>query len=252
MRFAVGILLVTAAAGTLFAQHTYTPADVEDGGRLYRSTCVTCHGQDGNLVPGVALMRNQFRRASTDDGLIAIIQKGIAGTPMPPNNFTEFQAGTIVAYLRSSAATGGGTAAAGDAARGKVIFEGKGACTGCHRIRGNGALVAPDLTDIGALRRPAQIEKSILDPDAEILAQNRTYRVVTRDGTTITGRILNVDTFTVQLLDPQGLRSFQKSNLRSYGFVDQSPMPSFQGKLTAQEVADVVSYLAAQKGIDTR
>src|SRR5512135_3121513 len=100
MRFAVGILLVTAAAGTLFAQHTYTPADVEDGGRLYRSTCVTCHGQDGNLVPGVALMRNQFRRASTDDGLIAIIQKGIAGTPMPPNNFTEFQAGTIVAYLR--------------------------------------------------------------------------------------------------------------------------------------------------------
>ena len=42
--------------------------------------------------------------------------------------------------------------------------------------------MGPDLTDVGAIRRAPQLERSLLNPDAEILAQNRTYRVVTREG----------------------------------------------------------------------
>jgi putative heme-binding domain-containing protein len=240
-------------AGALFAQHSYTPADVEDGGRLFRGNCAGCHGADGDLVPGVDLGHGKFRRASTDDDLARIIRAGIPGTPMPPGNYTEFQASTIVAYLRSLAGTGPGSGIAGDAARGKVLFAGKGGCNSCHRVGTVGSRVGPDLSDIGTLRQAASLERSLLDPDAEILEQNRFYRVVTRDGTTVTGRLLNRDTFSVQLLDSkEQIRSFTIANLREHGFVDKSPMPSYKEKLTPQEIADVVSWLGTLKGIETK
>ena len=109
----------------------------------------------------------------------------------------------------------------------------------------------PDLNSVrkvGQLRRSVEIETSLVDPDKEILGGNRFYRVVTRDGVTTTGRLLNLDTFTVQILDSkEQLRSFQKANLRDFGFVEKSPMPSYRDKLSAQELADVVSYLVSLK-----
>lgn len=243
-------ILFTAAS---LAQHSYTTADVEDGGKLFRSNCAGCHGADGTLVPGVDLGHGKFRRASTDDELIGIIRTGIAGTPMPPGNYTEFQAGTIVAYLRSLASGGRAMALAGDPVRGKALFTGKGNCLSCHRVGAAGSRLGPDLTDIGTLRQPAGLELSIIDPNAEILQQNRSYRVMTRDGTVVTGRLLNRDTFSVQLLDAkEQIRSFQISGLREHGFLDQSPMPSYNDKLTPQEVADLVSYLGTLKGIESR
>ena len=75
-------------------------------------------------------------------------------------------------------------------------------------------------------------------------------RSVTKQGETITGRLLNVDTFTVQILDSkERLLSFQRSDLRESGFVNESPMPSYRGKLSTQELADVVAYLLSLKGI---
>jgi cytochrome c oxidase cbb3-type subunit 3 len=136
---------------------------------------------------------------------------------------------------------------AGDPANGKTIFEGKGSCTGCHRINGSGSHFGPDLSEVGA-RRPDQLEASILDPDAEILPGNRMYRVVSKSGATTTGRLLNEDTFTVQMIDKsERLLSFQKSDLKEYAFETKSPMPSFKGKLSGQEVADVVTYLSTLK-----
>lgn len=240
-------------AGGLYAQHSYTPADVEDGGRLFRGNCVGCHGSDGDLVPGIDLGHGKFQRAASDDDLVKIIRTGIPGTPMPPGNYTDFQASTIVAYLRSLASTGRGSGIAGDPARGQVLFAGKGACTTCHRIGTTGSRVGPDLTDIGSLRKPGALEASILNPNAEILAQNRYYRVVTKDGDIVTGRLLNRDTFSVQLLDSkEQIRSFEISNLREHGFLDKSPMPSYKDKLSPQEVADLVSYLGTLKGIEAK
>jgi cytochrome c1 len=74
---------------------------------------------------------------------------------------------------------------------------------------------------------------------------------VGKDGVSTTGRLLNQDAFTVQLMDSkERLLSFQKSNLKEYVFLDKSPMPSYQGKLTDAEVADVVSYLVSLKGVN--
>ncbi len=108
------------AISAVFAQHGYTPADAENGGRLYRTNCSACHGPDGDGVPGVDLGHGKFRRATTDEQIEAIIKNGIPGTGMPPGNFSEVQAGTIVAYLRSLAAsTNVATVSGGDPAHGK-------------------------------------------------------------------------------------------------------------------------------------
>ncbi len=132
-----------------------------------------------------------------------------------------------------------------EAARGKAIYEGKGNCASCHRIKGAGSRIGPDLSEAGA-RRPEQLTTKLTNPDAEINAANRPYRVVLKNGTVVNGRLLNLDTFTVQMLDDkENLRSFTKSDLKEYMFVEKSPMPSYKDKLSGQEIADVVAYLSA-------
>ena len=90
---------------------------------------------------------------------------------------------------------------------------------------------------------------SILEPDFLIVPSNRFLRLVTRDGATITGRMLNQDAFTVQLIDSkEQLRSLNRADLKELTFIDKSPMPSYRGKLSAQEITDLVSYLVSLQG----
>ena len=248
LAFAGALLVATSAR----AQQHETAADVEDGGRVFRSSCANCHGQDGDQVPGVDLGRGQFKRAQTDQDLIGIIQNGIPGTAMPATSFSTEQAARVVAYLRSVAASKRGGSVAGDVARGKALFDGKGSCTTCHRVGAIGSRVGPDLSAIGLVRRVSELEGALVDPDADVQATNRTYRVVARDGTVTTGRLLNLDSFSVQLLDTrERLQSFLKSDLRDHGFAP-SPMPSYRARLNAQEIADVVTYLVSLKERTTR
>jgi putative heme-binding domain-containing protein len=185
----------------------------------------------------------------TDQDLVQIIRTGIPGTPMPASNMSEEQASHVVAYLRSAAAASQNTSTVGDAARGKAVYDGKGKCATCHRVNGLGSRLGPDLSDVGQQRRAVDLERSLVDPDAEVLGTNRFYHVTTKDGVTTTGRLLNLDTFTVQMLDAkEQLRSFVKADLRDHGFAEKSTMPSYKTTLTPQELADVVSYLTSLKG----
>lgn len=246
MRTAVFALVLAAP---LFAQHEATQGDLDDGRRLYLANCALCHGPEGDAVPTVELGR-RIRRANTDEGVKTIILKGIAGTAMPPHTFSSFQADTVVEYLRfMQKSASDTTAAAGNPANGKTLFASN--CTGCHRVRDLGSRFGPDLTDIGAKRRAVELKRSLVEPDAEVLPENRAYRVVLKDGTAVNGRLLNQDAFTVQILDgKQRLLSYQKSALKSWTFAEHSPMPSFQGKLSDAQLTDVVSYLVSLKGID--
>jgi putative heme-binding domain-containing protein len=241
------LLLSAGTAGHLAGQHA-TAFDVEDGRRVYQVSCANCHGPDGNLIAGIDFGRGVYRRAFSDAELAALIVAGIPSTPMPPNPTMSLeQASRVVDYLRSMSA-GRETAADGDARRGQALFEGKGDCRDCHAVRGQGSRVGPDLTRIGLVRRAGEIERSLLDPRAEIQPENRFYKVSPKNGQPVVGRLLNRDTFTVQLIDrDERLRSFQIADLREHGFED-TPMPSARDNLSMQEIADVVSYLSTLRG----
>jgi putative heme-binding domain-containing protein len=138
----------------------------------------------------------------------------------------------------------------GNATAGAAIVAGPGKCLTCHRIQHTGARSGPDLTDIGAIRTVDQLRAALLEPDAEILPENRRYRVVTRDGVSTVGTILNHDTFQVLMRDAKDqLRAFQKADLREHGFVEGSPMPSYRMTLSPQQLADVIAYLSTLKGV---
>jgi putative heme-binding domain-containing protein len=229
------------------AQHA-TAFDIEDGKRVFQTSCANCHGPDGNLIAGIDFGRGVFRRPFTNDELAATIVGGIPNTPMPPNpGMSKEQALRIVDYLRSMS-EGRAAPTNGDARRGRALFEGKGECTDCHAVRGVGSRVGPDLTRIGAVRRVAELERSLLDPKAEVQPENRFYKVTPKNGKPVTGRLLNRDTFTVQLLDTdEHLRSFRIADLSQHGF-DETPMPAANKKLTSQQIADVVTYLSSLRG----
>jgi len=241
------VVLTTGFGSRALAQHA-TAFDIEDGKRVYDASCANCHGPDGNLIAGIDFGRGAYRRQFSNDELAAVIVGGLPNTPMPPNpGMSNEQALRVVEYLRSMS-EGRVTAANGDARRGRTVFEGKGECTDCHAVRGVGSRVGPDLTSIGALRRAGELERSLLEPDAEVQPENRFYKVTPKNGEPVTGRLLNRDTFTVQLMDTdEQLRSFRIADLRDHGF-DDTPMPSARRKLSTQEIIDVVSYLSSLRG----
>jgi quinoprotein glucose dehydrogenase len=177
-----------------------------------------------------------------------LIQTGIPGTAMPPGRFGTGELAALVAYIRAMRDYDT-RPARGDAARGQALFEGKGGCAGCHRVHGKGSLAAPDLSDIGAVRTPDALEQSLVDPGAAMLPINRPVRAVTRDGRVITGRRLNEDTYSVQLMTTeQRLVSLMKEDLREYTVLKTSSMPSFKDRLSPSELDDVVAYLRTLKG----
>jgi putative heme-binding domain-containing protein len=262
--FLVAVLF--SAGAPLAQQHGYTDAQITEGRTLYQANCGRCHNNDGNGVVGVELFK-QFRRATTDDDIAKLIQTGIPGTSMPSHRFSTPQSLSVVAFIRSMVGATPGASAivtgrrssglTGDATRGKTIFAGKGGCTACHRTEGAGGTSGPDLSAVGKVLDfgfgpippdPAVLEQSIFEPNADITPAFRVFQVTPKTGAQVRGTLLNQDTFSIQMHDQaKNLRSFLRTDLKDAGFLP-SPMPSYQGRLTPQEVADVVSYLLTLKG----
>ena len=237
------VFAIPASAGQ------YNQGDVELGFSLFNANCITCHGANGDSVPGINLRTGQLRRVRSDDDLNRLIQTGIPGTAMPPGRYSTAELGGLVAYVRSMKDFDAVPQGSGDSTRGETIFEEKGNCTSCHRVNGKGSRVAPDLSDIGAVRSPDALRGSIVDPTASMLPVNRSVRAVTRDGKVITGRRLNEDTYTVQLIDTgENLVSLTKAELREYTVSKTSAMPSYKDKLSDAELNDLVAYLRKLKG----
>lgn len=238
----LSLLLFTANAS---AQHE-TGADLFSGEQVYQNICANCHGLDGGLIPNVDLGHGVFRQNYTDEQLVAIIRNGIPNTPMPPNpTMSDEQAQLVVNFLRSRAVDSSSTLT-GNAANGRALFVERGACLGCHMVNGEGAPTGPDLSKIGDMRTAAELTQSLRAPDAVILPNNRQYSVTTTSGETLTGRLMNQDVYSVQLMDANGkLRSFMKDKLGNYGFAP-SPMGALSTQdWSDQEVADLVAYLAS-------
>ncbi|PYS35464.1 MAG: hypothetical protein DMG14_26955 [Acidobacteria bacterium] len=245
----ISCFVVTGFAGGQEHIGQYSQADVEAGFNLYNANCITCHGANGDSVPGINLRTNEFRRVSTDSDLNRIIQTGIPGTAMPPGRYNTAELAGLVAYIRAMREFDTVATGRGDAARGQNIFEEKGNCNSCHRVNNKGSRVAPDLSDIGAIRSPEALRRSLIDPTASMLPLNRPVRAVTRDGKLISGRRLNEDTYTVQVIDTEEhLISLIKADLREFTVLKTSTMPSYKDKLNPAELDDVVAYLRTLKG----
>ncbi len=249
--FAPTVLMIALGAASVRAQgdHAYTTQDIQTGMRLYSDQCQQCHGPNGDTVQGINLRRGQFRKPMSDEDLRRTIAIGVPNTGMPPFNFQPAEVDGLVAFIRAGFDVGGMAVRVGDASRGHQLFDGKAGCTSCHRVNGIGPRVAPDLSEIGAVRQGAQLYRSLTDPVTQMMPINRPVRIMTRDGRTIRGRRLNEDTYTVQVIDEQErLISLDKSEIRELDAAKASPMPSASKSLNADELSDVLAYLLSLRG----
>ncbi len=127
----------------------------------------------------------------------------------------------------------------------KKLFQTNG-CLSCHRIGEMGSYIGPDLNDIGSNLSPDQIFHALASPNDMVQPDNRTVQLITHDGQRVTGRILNQDAFSVQLIDSSGqLKSFEKAILRQFVIVTTNPMPSYATKLNNADTRTIVRYLAS-------
>ena len=214
-----------------------SPADRENGARIFLSQCASCHGRDGRGGQGTPdFTTGRFRRASSDEGLFQLIGKGVPGTVMPGFNLNARETWSTLAYIRSlSAGQAAITASKGNPARGAELFRSQG-CARCH-VDGAG----PDLAGIGRFQSAGEIRRSILDPQANVPPQYFRMKATTKAGASLAGTRLNEDTYSVQYRDAMGLKSVMKSSLATYEIIRASPMPA--SKLGAAQLDDLVAYL---------
>lgn len=249
---AVAMLLTTLASRPLFGQtpsdHQFRTEDILEGSRLYTNQCALCHSANGDGVDGIDLRLGRFRRPMSDEELRRSIEVGNPDAGMPAFPLRPAELDQLIAFIRAGFDPSGEAVSLGDAERGRALFEGKGACASCHRVRGSGPRTGPELSDIGAIRTPARLQRKLLDPTAALLPIHRPVRIVTRNGRTIRGRRLNEDTYSVQLIDSEErLVSLLKEDVAEYERSQTSAMP--KPPLTPEEIADVIAYLLTLRGL---
>jgi len=112
-----------------------------------------------------------------------------------------------------------------------------------------GTRKGPDLTDIGSLRTPSMLQQTLNDPSGYLLPINRPVRATTKEDKVVAGRRLNEDTYSLQIIDESGrLLTLLKADLKDVQVLTTSLMPSVQGKLSSDELADLIAYLLSLKG----
>ena len=231
-------LLAQEESVTVLKNPFDTAPDRASGARIFLSQCAACHGRDGRGGQGTPdFTTGVFKRASSDEGLFGLVNKGVPGTTMPGFALKAHEAWQVLAYIRSLSA--GRAMAAnipGDAAHGRALYRDLG-CARCHDH------TAPDLTGIGRFQTSSEIRKSIVEPQINVDPAYWRLKATTTEGRALTGLRMNEDTYTVQFLDDQSkLRSVLKSDLAKYEIIRTSPMPLLN--LTDAQIDDLIAYMS--------
>lgn len=119
-------------------------------------------------------------------------------------------------------------------------------CLTCHRIETQGAYVGPPLNGVGERRTTDQIRTAIVTPHPTLGPGNSLVRLTTAAGTTFTGRVLSQDDHDVRVIDASGkVNTYSRPGLRQFTTINTNPMPSFEGKITGEDLDGLVRYLVS-------
>ena len=134
-----------------------------------------------------------------------------------------------------------------DAGRGRDSFydtvRGAG-CAACHRVRGKGSAVAPNLSGVGSRLTVDNLIQAILQPSASITEGYALHRVETKDGGEQSGALIHEQDTELVLLLPNGSQTrVAKSAIRKREKLDQSAMPGGYELLGDAPLADMVAWL---------
>ena len=174
------------------------PDDILVGKGLFRYYCAGCHGMEGGGgFRGPDLVRGQLTHVVDDHDMLEVVRNGIQGTQMPPQTLPDSNLWRMIAFITDLRSKARPQELSGDWESGREIFNGKGFCSGCHMVRGEGGRFGPDLTGLGntrpwesfreAMREPSAQFKNVLQADGRMAGGYESVRLVTPAGEEITG-----------------------------------------------------------------
>jgi putative membrane-bound dehydrogenase-like protein len=136
----------------------------------------------------------------------------------------------------------------GDAERGKAVFfrAGLNSCSSCHRVRGQGQWVGPDLSTIGTKYGKDELLRSILNPSAAIGLSYRSAVVGLADGRVVTGLPVedSPERLVIKTADGQRL-ALRRAEIEDRKTSDVSLMPEGLAQtLGDQELVDLLEFLS--------
>ncbi len=133
-----------------------------------------------------------------------------------------------------------------DAARGRTLFLNRNGatCVVCHRLENRGNVLAPNLSEIGTRAEPSFIIESILSPSAQITEGFAMQVVTLKDGHSLGGIVLEETgrALTFGLTDGS-TAMVPKQDIVRRETAKISAMPMLGPLLSAQQVADLTTYL---------
>ncbi len=137
------------------------------------------------------------------------------------------------------------TTTQGNVANGKTVF--KKICANCHMHSGEGQKIGPDLTGM-SVHPKSELLVHILDPNRDVEANYRMYKVVTIDGLLINGLLASESKTAIELFDTEGKQHVVlREDIEQMSASSKSVMPEgFEKQINAEQMTDLLEFLAAR------
>lgn len=131
----------------------------------------------------------------------------------------------------------------GDPERGHTLY--KTVCIACHKLKGEGFEIGPDLGTVAA-KPVEQLIEAILDPNRAVELRYTTQTIATKDGKEHAGLVVEENVNNLTLRTGTGVELIPTRDIARRTNSNKSLMPDgLEALLKPQDVADVLSYIRA-------
>ena len=137
-----------------------------------------------------------------------------------------------------------------DPAKGRTLFAG--VCGACHKLYGQGGVIAPDLTG-GNRHQLSYLLENIIDPSAVVPADYRVSVIKLKDGRILTGVIPEQNERAITVQSQIERVTIERTNIAELNQLTISLMPEGQlGALGEEQARNLIAYLMSDGQVDSK